>query len=138
MPGERGRVYPPARAGMRMLSSAMDSTRTTAPSSRNLAQTRDLEGDVAVGRPLSRGGESPASISRSLLEDNHAIGAGSGSSPTSPSTPSLSSVFYFSSLHSSVINAQNSVLPSKQMELSKSKNRKVDRFALCQTDFTSG
>jgi hypothetical protein len=55
--------------------------------------------------------------------------AGSGSSPTSPSPPSLSSVLYFASLHSSVVNAQNSVLPSKHMELSKSKNRKVERFA---------
>jgi hypothetical protein len=71
--GERGTVYPPALAGMRMLSSAMDSTRTTAPSSRNLAQMRDFEGDFAVGRPLSKGGEAPGSSSRSLLQDNHGI-----------------------------------------------------------------
>ncbi len=71
--GERDTVYPPARAGMRILSSAMDSTKTTAPSSRNLAQMCDFEGDFAVGRPLSRSGESPGSSSRSLLQDNHGI-----------------------------------------------------------------
>jgi hypothetical protein len=113
--GERGRVYPPARAGMRMLSSAMDSTRTTAPSSRNLAQMRDLEGDVAFGRPLSKGGESPASISRSLLEDNHAIVRRIWQFGNKPFTSFivLCVLFCFSTL--SVINAQNSVLPSKHM-----------------------
>jgi hypothetical protein len=46
-------------------------------------------------------------------------------------------VFSFASPHSPVVNAQNSVLQSKVLEWSKSKNRKVERFAHCETDFTS-
>jgi len=63
--------------------------------------------------------------------------AGSGSALTNPSPPSLSSVFSFASLHSRVVNAQNSVLKSKVLEWSKSKNHKVGRFAHCETESTS-
>jgi hypothetical protein len=63
--------------------------------------------------------------------------AGSGSALTNPSPPSFSSVFSFASLHSRVVNAQNSVLKSKVLEWLKSKNRKVKRIAHCETESTS-